>query len=67
MRSHIERVCWHVLALAVLVHAAGVNLYASLPPAVAPEIDGGSVSAALGLLAAGVLMLRARRSSKRPK
>jgi uncharacterized protein (TIGR03382 family) len=66
MRSHIQRVCWHILALAVLVHAASVNLYASIP-GVAPEIDGGSVSAALGLLAAGVLMLRARRSSKRPK
>jgi uncharacterized protein (TIGR03382 family) len=66
MRTEIERVCWHVLGLAVLVHAAGVNLYASIPVA-APEIDGGSVSAALGLLAAGVLMLRARRSSKRSK
>jgi hypothetical protein len=33
-------------------------------PAVAPEIDGASISAGLGLVAACVLILRSRRRSK---
>jgi MYXO-CTERM domain-containing protein len=65
MRSGIERVCWYGFGLTVLVCAASVNVHASA--VVTPEIDGSSVSAALGLLAAGVLMLRARRGSQRSK
>ena len=42
---------------------AGNAMAASVAPTV-PEIDGSMVPAALGLVTAGVLMLRARRGSK---
>jgi hypothetical protein len=45
------------------VHALGGIVRASVPVGV-PEIDGGSLSAGFGLLAAGILLVRARRSSK---
>ena len=51
----------YVAVLAAVVLAAQAPLWASVVSPV-PEIDGGSISAGLGLLAAGVLMLRARRS-----
>ena len=39
------------------------QLFAAGPaPAPAPEIDGGSLTTALGLLSAGILILRARRN-----
>jgi hypothetical protein len=47
----------------VAVVLTQVSSYATANPTV-PEISPGSVSAGLGLLAAGVLMLRARRRSK---
>jgi len=48
--------------LAVL-RAVEVPLSATTVPGV-PEITGSSFSAGLGLLAAGILILRSRRSSK---
>ena len=50
-------------AMMLAVHALGSNVFAS-PIGAAPEIDPGSISAGLALLAGGVLMLRARRGSK---
>jgi hypothetical protein len=43
-------------AMAMPAHATSVSIV--------PEIDGASLSAGLGLLAGGLLMLRARRRSK---
>jgi hypothetical protein len=48
------------LGLLTIVAAAGIGLSAS--GTIAPEIDGGTLTTALGLLTAGVLVLRARRS-----
>jgi len=45
-----------VLAVAALAGTA----HAGIAPSV-PEIDGGTVTAALGVLAAGILVLRARK------
>jgi MYXO-CTERM domain-containing protein len=45
------------------VHALGGIALASSVPQV-PEIDGGTISAGLGLLAAGILVVRSRRRSK---
>jgi hypothetical protein len=47
--------------MVVLVFAAA-PVFAGTAPV--PEIDGGSLSAGLGLLAGGVLMLRARFARK---
>jgi hypothetical protein len=52
--------CTYSLGLVLLVGLASVGLSAS--GAVAPEIDGGTLTTGLGLLTAGVLVLRARRS-----
>ena len=61
MTGQFKRACSYVVALAAVVLAATVPLAAGGATRV-PEIDGSSISAGLGLLAAGVLMLRARRS-----
>ena len=61
MRVDFTRVCAWALALSGAALAAEAPLWASRLPDV-PEINGSSISAGLGLLAAGVLMLRARRS-----
>jgi hypothetical protein len=42
--------------------AAAVPAFAAVPSA--PEIDGSSLTTGLGLLAGGVLMLRARRGRR---
>ena len=52
------------LAVAFALHAFSTIAVASEPPTVVPEIDGGTVSAGLALLSAGVLVLRARFRSK---
>jgi hypothetical protein len=55
---------WHY-TVAVLV-AAGCfvpQLFAAGPAGV-PEVDGSMVTAGVGLLAAGVLIIRARRQAK---
>jgi MYXO-CTERM domain-containing protein len=52
------------LALASLVIVLGMTGQAFAGITVAPEIDGSTFSAGLGLLAAGVLIVRSRRGSK---
>jgi hypothetical protein len=58
------------IAQILRLHATvlGVLLATAMPAfagqVTVPEIDGGSLSAGLGLLAGGVLWLRARRRSK---
>jgi MYXO-CTERM domain-containing protein len=64
MRSSIIRVASYGLAVLVAVHVLGGVALASFDPVSTPEIDGSSISAGLGLLAAGILVVRARRSSK---
>ena len=59
----VKRVSLGVLAMAVAMVAIEAPMLASIDVAV-PEIDGASLSSGLGLVAAGVLWLRARRQSK---
>ena len=61
MNVRLIRLCAWALAASAVALVAEITLWASTPNAV-PEIGGGSIAAGLGLLAAGVLMLRARRS-----
>ena len=63
MRSGLSRICWYGLGVLMVVQAVGVHLLAGITNQV-PEIDGGSISAGLGLLTAGILILRSRRRSK---
>ena len=58
--GHILRL--HATVLGVML-ATAMPAFATTPPDV-PEIDSASLSAGLGLLAGGVLWLRARRRSK---
>ena len=60
MKVRFTGVCAWALALSAAVLTSEAPLWASA--GIVPEIDGGSISAGLGLLAAGVLMLRARRA-----
>ena len=57
------RVATYSLGLALIANALGAHLLAGVPVSV-PEIDAGSISAGLGLLAGGILILRSRRRSK---
>jgi MYXO-CTERM domain-containing protein len=63
MRSRLARVCGYGLGVLTLIVATQRHLLATIP-ATAPEIDGASISAGLGLIAACVLILRSRRRSK---
>lgn len=63
MSTWIKRVCLCTGALLAVLRAVEVPLLATTVPGV-PEINGSSISAGLGLLAAGILILRSRRSSK---
>ncbi len=63
MRAHVARVCGYGLGVLTLILAIQRHLLAGLTPTT-PEIDGASISAGLGLVAAGVLILRSRRRSK---
>ena len=56
------RVVTYSLGLLMIANALGANLLAGAPAV--PEIDAGSISAGLGLLAGGILILRSRRRSK---
>jgi len=51
------------LGLALIIASVGTTLMAS-PPTVAPEIDGATLSAGLGLLTGSVLILKARWRSR---
>ncbi len=65
MRSGIVRAATFGLGLFVVVLSIGGRLLAgTFNAAPAPEIDGSSITAGLGLLSAGVLILRSRRRSK---
>jgi hypothetical protein len=61
--SGMARTCWYGLGLLMIVQSLGRNVLAGFTFS-APEIDAGSLSAGLGLLAGGILILRARRRSK---
>jgi hypothetical protein len=63
MRSFVTRACRYTLGLLLIAYSMQGNLSATLVPQ-APEIDGGSISSGLALLAGGILMLRSRRRSK---
>ena len=62
MRSRIARAGAYSLGLLAMIGSIGANLAAT--SAQVPEIDAGSISAGLGLLTAGVLILRSRRRGK---
>jgi hypothetical protein len=62
-RAKILRVCMFALGLALLVLSASEGMSAGAGVR-APEIDGGLITTGLGVLAAGVLIVRARMQSK---
>ena len=62
MSSKISRASMFGLGVLVIVYSIGSNLLAQTAPA--PEIDGGSIVTGLGILTAGVLVLRSRWGSK---
>ena len=63
MRTHIARATWYGLGvIALLVATQGQAFAGAVTPA--PEIDGSTLSAGFGLLAAGVLIVRSRMKSK---
>ena len=59
MGSRLVRTCMYGLGFLMILAATGNGLLASTNTA--PEIDGGTLATGLGLLTAGVLILRARR------
>jgi hypothetical protein len=63
MCSRLARICGYGFGVLTMVIAVERHLLAGGTP-VAPEIDGASISAGLGLLAGGILILRSRRRSK---
>jgi hypothetical protein len=52
-----------VVGVLIMAHMMGGTAWAGITQPV-PEISAGSVTTALGLLSAGILVLRARRGSK---
>ena len=60
MQASVARGTACAVAVMVAVQAMSSLAYAGIGPA--PEMDGGTLSAGLGLKSAGVLMLRARLS-----
>lgn len=63
MRSRLARVCGYGFGVLTMVIAFEGQVLAGVVPT-APEIDGSLISAGLGLLAGGILILRSRRRSK---
>lgn len=63
MRSHIVRAAWYGLGVIAMVLAIQGQAHAGGLPVV-PEIDGSTLSAGFGLLAAGVMIVRSRMKSK---
>jgi hypothetical protein len=59
MRARLTRFAWMALGVLALVGSASSSAFAG--GTAAPEIDANVVSAGLGILAAGVLMIRSRR------
>ena len=64
MRSRVVGVCSFGLGVMVALVALAGNAMAIDVPAIAPEIDPNTILTGLGLLAAGVLLVRSRRRSK---
>lgn len=65
MKSHIVRAAWYGLgAIAMVLAIHGQALAGQIAPVPAPEIDGSTLSAGLGMLAAGVMIVRSRMKSK---
>lgn len=63
MRARVSGICAYGLGVITLLAAFQSQIFAgNLSPA--PEIDGASISAGLGVLAAGILILRSRRRTK---
>ena len=56
----MRKLGYAVIGAALIVAAAATNALASTPITVAPEINPGTLAGGLGLLAGGVLLLRAR-------
>ena len=63
MRSQLVHAVWYGIGVVAMVLAIQGQAHAGLPTD-APEIDGSTLSAGFGLLAAGVLIVRARMRSK---
>jgi uncharacterized protein (TIGR03382 family) len=64
MRRNVARGMTFVLALGMILVSFAPAIYAGVPPAATPEIDGSTIVAGLGLLGAGAMLVRARRRSK---
>jgi hypothetical protein len=63
MRGRLQAAVGYALTALVGLTWIGTRVLAAGPsPVPAPEIDAGSVTAALGLIAAGVLIIQSRRS-----
>jgi hypothetical protein len=63
MRSSVVRICGYGLGvIAMLVGLESHALAGNASPV--PEIDGASISAGLGVLAASIMILRSRRRTK---
>jgi hypothetical protein len=62
MHSSLKRFGWLAAGVLLLVCSAADVAFAQVAPA--PEIDGASIAAGLGVLGAGVMMLRARRRNR---
>ena len=60
----MRRLAVYAAVLMLMVSVATPVFAGTVGPAPVPEIDGGSLSAGLGLLAGGVLLLRARFGRK---
>ena len=56
----MRKLGYAVVGAALLVAAAATNALASVTPAPVPEINPSALAAGLGLLAGGVLLVRAR-------
>ena len=63
MSTRVARFCTYALGLMTMLVAIPSGLLAGSVPA-APEIDPASISVAVGVVAAGVLILRSRRGLK---
>ena len=60
MNSRLVRACIYGAGLCSVLLSFASPVHAGTLNPVVPEIDGSSISAGLGLLAAGVMFLRAR-------
>jgi len=60
MRSRLSRVAFMAAGILLVLCSTSSVLFA-LQVAQAPEVDGSSLSAGLGLVAAGVMIIRSRR------